>query len=213
MPLTSRPLAQHHTSTCSRISALLSTRMASRSHGAACGVVRLGCWRIAGRSGTEASTSSPWPPSGPGLRRSCLMSVSSEADPEGDQGRRGLNRPGDAWRLWPGIPGLDLSVWGAAAGAGSQHLSHLFYRFVELVCCRWLTARGTHGAETRVLLVGVLATRLNRIARSDTLRPVASNRAPLPGLGKKARRRAAPLVLAAGAQAAARCTARVVIST
>jgi hypothetical protein len=40
-----------------------------------------------------------------------------------------------------------------------------------------------------------------------------ANRAPLPGLGREARRRAAPLVLATGAQAAARWTARVVTWT
>lgn len=64
MPLTSQPFTHHYTATCSRVSALLSTRMASRSHSATCGDVRLSCWRIAGRSGTEGSTSSTRPPSG-----------------------------------------------------------------------------------------------------------------------------------------------------
>jgi hypothetical protein len=55
MPLTSQPLAPHHSSTRSHTSALLSTRIASRRHGAECGIVRDGCWRIAGSLGHEPS--------------------------------------------------------------------------------------------------------------------------------------------------------------
>ena len=51
MPLTSQPFTPHRFTTRSHTSVLLSKRMASRRHGAECGIVRHGCWRIAGRSG------------------------------------------------------------------------------------------------------------------------------------------------------------------
>jgi hypothetical protein len=63
---------------------------------------------------------------------------------------------------------LDLSVWGAAAGAGSHTRPTFAYRFVELVCCRWPTARGPHGAETRVLLVAQLRAAGVRIDGQET---------------------------------------------
>jgi hypothetical protein len=84
------------------------------------------------RSGWEQTARRPRITRPPGLRRSCVMSVSSEADPEGDKGSAWLNRPG-----MPGDARLvrastDLSVWGAAE-AGSQPCPTFAYRFVEPV--------------------------------------------------------------------------------
>src|SRR4029453_19055632 len=50
MPLTSQPLAPQHASTRYLISVLLSTQIPMKRHGAGCGDVRHGCWRIAGGS-------------------------------------------------------------------------------------------------------------------------------------------------------------------
>jgi hypothetical protein len=51
MPLTSHPLALQRAALCFLVSVLLSTRMALRRQGAACGVVRHCCWQIAGSYG------------------------------------------------------------------------------------------------------------------------------------------------------------------
>ena len=102
MPLTSRPLTHHHTPTCSRTSAQLRRRAGSRSHSAACGVVRLSCWRIAGRSGPEGSTSSPRPPSGRahgGIVKSCgWCHAACCSPPEPGSRRRAGSGPLQGWR-------------------------------------------------------------------------------------------------------------------
>jgi hypothetical protein len=148
-----------------------------------------------------------------GLRRSCLMSLSSEADPKGDQGSAWVEPPWGCLETLAWCASLDLSVWGAAAGAGSQHLSHLCLPVRRAGLLPSADGPGTARSGNE----GAAGGRSRNSSESDSSirRPetVASNRAPLPGLGREARRRVAPLVLAAGAQAAARWTARVVTST
>jgi hypothetical protein len=59
MPLTSQPLMSQHIPMRSLLLGLVSTWMASKRHGAACGDVRLGCWPIAGKFWTLTGCAGP----------------------------------------------------------------------------------------------------------------------------------------------------------
>jgi hypothetical protein len=105
-------------------------------------------------------------------------------------GRRGLNRPGDAWRVWPGVRQPRFVSLGSGGGGGiSTPVPTFAYRFVELVELVGLPSADGPGTA-RSGNKGAAGGRSRNWSESDSsirraLRPVVSNRAPLPGLGRK----------------------------